>query len=94
MEGAVESGKLVSNYVIDQYNLDKNKLERKDKINLHSHDSSPILKPFQFVDDILYKLFLPNILDFLLVIIAIVVSIFSYNLLFTEEKIIKKFEYI
>ena len=90
MEGAVESGKLASNYVIDQYNLDKNKLERKDKVNLHSHDSSLILKPFQFVDDILYKLFLPNILDFLLVIIAIVVSIFTYNLLFTKEKIIKK----
>ncbi len=69
MESAVESGKHAANYIIEQYN--SNFKNKKNKVYLYLHESSIYLKPFQLIDDILYKLQLPNILDFLLIIIIL-----------------------
>ena len=61
MEGAVESGKIVTGLITDS------------KLSL-DHTSPSFLKPFQFIDNILYKFFLPSIIDFILLLILIIIS--------------------
>lgn len=61
MEGAVESGKIVSNIILNKY--------RMKSINHHKHDNSLIWRPFRYVDDVLYCIGLPNVMDVLVVLV-------------------------
>ena len=63
MEGAVESGKITANYILDKYN--------KPNIEHYKHDVPCYIKLFQYIDNILYKLYLPNIINLLIIIIII-----------------------
>jgi len=84
MEGAVESGKLVSNLILKKYN--------KKSANIFNHTDSSFFKPFQYVDNLLYKLKFPNIIDtFFIILLIIVVIIFIYQIKkLTVYKIFKK----
>ena len=75
MESAVESGKLASNIILKKYN--------KKLTYIYKHDSSIFLKPLKFIDNILYSLYLPNILDTFIIIVSIIII---YKL---SKKIIK-----
>jgi hypothetical protein len=70
MEGAVESGKIVSNLILNKYNLPKT--------YLHTHNDPSYLNIFKFIDDILYKLNLPNIIDVILFILFLLL-IYYFN---------------
>lgn len=61
MESAVESGKLVSNEILNKYS--------KEQCYIHNHDSNAIIKLLAHMDDILYNMNLPNILDIIIVVI-------------------------
>lgn len=61
MESAVESGKIISNEILNKYN--------KEKCYLYKHESGAIIKLLGHFDDILYDMNLPNILDILIVLI-------------------------
>ena len=63
MEGACESGKLGTNLILKKYN--------KQLIKIYNHDSTLFVKFIQTIDDILYKIYLPNILDILVILIII-----------------------
>jgi len=64
MESAVESGKITSNMILGKYN--------KKKTYLYSHsEKNAIIKTIQKMDDFLYLLGLPNIIDVLIIIIVI-----------------------
>jgi len=81
MEGAVESGKIIAKDITERtFTKSQQKWVaplttplRKKEVYLFKHVSPWFLKPFQFIDDILYQLNLPNVLYFLLVIILIIV---------------------
>ena len=62
MEGAVESGKIVSNIILNKY--------QTKSINHYKHDTSLIWRPFRYVDDVLYCLRLPNVMDVLVVLVT------------------------
>jgi hypothetical protein len=64
MEGAVESGIVAGNLVLEKYGKTTNKLYNHDKNNL-------IVNSLKNTDNILYKMGLPNVFDFLLVFIII-----------------------
>ena len=74
MEGAVESGKIIAKDVVEG-TFKKVSKKRGDSppVYLFNHVSPWFLKPFQFIDNILYQLNLPNVLYFLLIIILIIV---------------------
>lgn len=59
MEGAVESGKIVSKYI-------------DPSVNVFIHESPEILKLFKWGDDVLYALGLPNILNFIMILIFVI----------------------
>ena len=65
MEGAIESGKITANYILDKYN--------KPNIEHYKHDANFYIKLIQYVDNILYKLYLPNIINLLLILILILI---------------------
>ena len=67
MEGAVESGKITSNYILKKHN--------KSKIVHYKHTDSYYIKLVQNIDNILYKLKLPNIFIILIMIIIILITI-------------------
>jgi hypothetical protein len=73
MESAVESGKIVSNFI-----LRKNDLK---ETTLVIHESIWIVKIFQNIDDILYNHNLPNVIDVTVIILTLilVVVILSKN---------------
>jgi len=64
MEGAVESGKITANIILDKYKIDK--------IKHYKHINSLSLRMIQNIDDIFYKLYLPNLLDILLIVLIII----------------------
>lgn len=71
MEGSVESGKIVSNHILDKYNLEKT--------YKYTHMSSLLFRIIQMIDNILYVLYLPNILDlFIITCSLIIIKLFSY----------------
>jgi uncharacterized protein with NAD-binding domain and iron-sulfur cluster len=72
MEGAVESGKIVSNIILDKYN--------KPNTYIYKHNLNSKYKLFNLLDDILYKFNLPNILDTLIFIILIIILIITYKI--------------
>lgn len=65
MESAIESGKIVANHILEKYKLPST--------YLHSHNSNLIIKILQFLDDLLYKLGLPSIVDVKLFVIFLFV---------------------
>ena len=65
MEGAVESGKITANYILEKYN--------KPKIIHYKHTDTLIIKAIQYIDNILYKLYMPNIFKVVLLIILIII---------------------
>lgn len=58
MEGAIESGKYVSNQILSKYN--------KEQTYYYKHSSNILIELIKRMDDILYLLKLPNIIDLLL----------------------------
>ena len=74
MEGAVESGKIVSKLISDKY--------KKGDIVLYNHDNDPfIIKAFQFLDNMLYYFYLPNLIDTTTttILIFVVILILTLN---------------
>ena len=65
MESAAESGKITANILLSKY--------KKELAYLYKHQSKFYIKPFKKIDDILYKLNLPNILDMLIIIIIVLI---------------------
>ena len=63
MESAVESGKICSNEVLKKYN--------KEKIKIYYPKTNPILCLLKYLDNILYNINLPNIIDVIIIIIVI-----------------------
>ena len=63
MESAVESGKMVSNILLKKYN--------KQPAYIYNHSSPLYIKPFQKIDNLLYKLNLPQLIDTLIILIFI-----------------------
>ena len=62
MEGAIESGKITANYILDKYN--------KPNIYYFKHNDNPFyIKLIHYIDNILYKLCLPNIITLLIIVI-------------------------
>ena len=68
MEGAVESGKRTANYILKENN--------KKLCFLHEAKSSSIIQVIQTIDNLLYQLNLPNILD--LIILVLIIYILHY----------------
>jgi uncharacterized protein with NAD-binding domain and iron-sulfur cluster len=63
MEGAAESGLMVSNLILEKYN--------KDILSIYTHESSFIINLFKKLDDILYFFNLFNIIDFIIYLILV-----------------------
>ena len=63
MESAIESGKMVSNILLKKYN--------KPLANIHKHSSSMCIKLFQKIDNLLYKLHLPHLIDIIILLIVL-----------------------
>jgi len=71
MESAIESGKITANTILNKYN--------KPIIEYYKHNDPSYIKLFKHMDNILYKLHLPNIINFvILVILILVVLIIIY----------------
>jgi uncharacterized protein with NAD-binding domain and iron-sulfur cluster len=71
MESAVESGKICSNEVLKKYN--------KEKIKIYYPKTNPLLCLLKNVDNILYSLNLPNIIDIIIVIFVIYLIKYIYQ---------------
>ena len=71
MEGAVESGKITSNYILDKYNL-KN-------IKSYTHNDPSFLNIFKKIDNILYEINLPNILNIIIILLIFYILKYLYK---------------
>ena len=71
MESAVESGKNASNYILSKYKIN-NCIQ-------YNHKFPILIDLIGKIDDILYALNLPNIVDVSLFIILVFIIIFIYN---------------
>ena len=71
MEGSVESGKIVSNHILDKYNLPKT--------YKYTHTSSLLFRIIQMIDNILYVFYLPNILDLFIVLCSLIIIILLFK---------------
>jgi len=71
MESAVESGKNASNYILSKYKINK--------CIQYNHKFPILIDLIGKVDDVLYALNLPNIVDVSLFIILVIIIIFIYN---------------
>lgn len=71
MEAAVESGILANNLIRKKYDLQI--------IEFYNHDSKPVFRPFQIIDNILYKFNLPNVLDLIILIIILIIAYKIYK---------------
>jgi uncharacterized protein with NAD-binding domain and iron-sulfur cluster len=61
MEGAIESGKITANLILDKYN--------KPNVAHYKHDDPVFFKLIQNIDNLLYQLYLPNIIYVILLLI-------------------------
>lgn len=80
MEGAVESGKAVANLIIKKYNLGTT--------YKHNHVDPLWIRTIQSVDDSLYQVGMPNIINiilFMLIIVVIVFLVIAINSLSTKN---------
>jgi len=71
MEGAVESGKITTNFILDKY--------KKEKIKHYKHTDSPFIKIIQNIDNLLYKINLPSILNMIFLIFIILLIVIIYK---------------
>ncbi len=67
MEGAVESGKIVAREICKKNNINPN------KIWLYTHKKLLLFKSISYIDDVLYMLGLPNIIDLILILLLLFV---------------------
>jgi len=67
MEGAIESGKITANHILNKYN--------KQTIEHYKHTDSFFIRIIQNIDNLLYKLYLPNIFIVLVVVLVVVLTI-------------------
>jgi len=65
MEGAVESGKMISNSILSKYN--------KPLTYIHKHTDPEWTNLPKSIDNLLYKLYLPNLIDCIIIIIIIII---------------------
>lgn len=72
MEGAVESGKIVSNLILEKYDLEKT--------YLYVHIGAFIFRIFQWLDVILYAIGLPNFNIIHVFLILIIISLYFIKL--------------
>ena len=79
MEGAVESGKVVSNYISHKYN--------KGYVHVYKHLDPGYFKLFKYIDDIVYKFHLPNIVDIVLLFVVILIILISYYYIKLKHKL-------
>jgi len=63
MEGAIESGKITANYILNKYNKPLSKH--------YKHTGPFYIKLIQYIDNILYKAHLPNIINLFIIFIVI-----------------------
>jgi hypothetical protein len=63
MESAIESGKICSNLILNKYN--------KEKTYIYTHQSNCLIKFLKLLDNILYDLRLPNIIDMIIILIIV-----------------------
>ena len=82
MESAIESGKITANYILDKYN--------KPNIEHYKHVAPFYIKLIQYIDNILYKLYLPNIINLLIILIILILFYILYRYII-NAKHIKKF---
>ena len=75
MEGATESGLLTTNHILNKYNLEP--------AYYYEHKHSVLIKPFQKIDDGLYTLGLPNIID---VILLVILCMIIYRFVLRKNK--------
>lgn len=66
MEGAVESGNKCSKYILEKFKM-------KDDIDLYIHDDNMMVKLLQKLDNILYKVNGPHIIDIIIIIILYII---------------------
>ena len=71
MESAVESGKLCSNLILRKFN--------KKETSVHVHQSNCLIKFFKLLDNILYSFGLPNIIDFLIILLIVYLIYLKHN---------------
>jgi len=74
MEGAVESGKMVSNDILSKYS--------KKKTFIHKHQDPQIFNTLKIIDNFLFKLGLPNIIDCLIFILMVYAILYIKKFLF------------
>ena len=86
MESATESGKITSNELLDKYN--------KDKAKIYTHKSLIFFIILQKIDDLLYYLYLPQLVDciIILIILLILYKILKYFKLINFNKFKFKFK--
>ena len=68
MEGAIESGKITANYILNKYN--------KPNIIHYKHNDPFFIQLIQYIDNVLYKLYLPNIIKLIILSIIILICVF------------------
>ena len=81
MEGAVESGKITANLILDKY--------KKEKINHYKHTDSQPIRVIQKLDNLLYKFNLPNIatmiIFFTIFILTCMILIFIISIIYKTK---------
>ncbi len=73
MESAVESGKIVSNILLKKYN--------KQKCSQYTHKSANYLLLFKCLDDFLYKLNLPHLINCIILVILIIIILYILKII-------------
>lgn len=71
MEGAIESGIKTANLILNKNN--------KKLYQIYTHKSQKIFEPIKYLDDILYSINFPHIIDFIIIIIFIYILIMRIN---------------
>jgi hypothetical protein len=67
MESAIESGKITANYILDKYH--------QTGVEYFKHHEPLYIRLIQYIDNILYKLYLPNILNLTILLIILLILI-------------------
>jgi len=81
MEGAIESGKITANYILDKYT--------KPRSEHYKHNDPFYIKVIQSIDNILYALYAPNISNVLIIILVLLLFIFLYVYIINAKNIKK-----
>lgn len=74
MESAVESGKLASNHILKKY--------EKEECTLFQFEMPRVLTKIGKIDDVLYRLYLPHIIDTVLILIIVIIIVIIYYIFY------------